>query len=271
MISIEKYLYPIFCAWLAMIAGPLIATNALASPPDLGDYFSAAKKFEKLIIENKKQNKMPLLQEKGAASLIQTLSDKRFIKPEKYSVSDLNSLLDVCDKANAFVKTYVYFNATQRFMKSKNSNKPLSYQEILDGNVEQFQNELSKLHPFQIYCMATQIPLLEGFVQSLKPEEITPIRIDGLKRARSGMLLVYKGLLQEINNEKLKHAYRLELIKAVSKSSPVFARFLHVSQREKIVNMATGYNETAPSAFKPHLEFLILSMQVKTCENLCRY
>ena len=145
----------------------------------------------------------------------------------------------------------------------------MSIKEIWAENVEQFQNEFTRLQPFLIHCVAAEIPLLEEFMHNLKPEEITSIRIDGIKKARTGMLQLYTGVLQTINNEKLKVEYRLELVKALSASTSSFARFIQVSEREKIINIASEYRSNTPEILESYLDLLIHEMEGKDCKNLC--
>lgn len=255
--------------WLSLCGCLVFGSNVTAAPNNLNVFFDTAAEFESVLIEKIKKNELPHIEDGNVASLIATLINQSYIDTEQYELNELNTLLDVCDKVTLFVNTYVNFKARQQFLVGIQNSPPTSYQDILDGNIRNFQGVLKELQPFQLRCVAAEIPLLEQFMGSLKQEERTPVRINGVKKARQGILQMYAGLLTGIGNETLDESYRLELLSAISESSDAFARLMPVVEREYVAKLVNENMRHTSKEFEDELGVVLHAMSTKECIKLC--
>jgi len=162
--------------------------SVVAHANDLADYLRASQEFQELVALAAKEGRVPRLMDRNAANLILVLSDsKRYLHETTYEVKDLRLLADVCGKATAAVMLYALFdlgNAIDR--KADATRIALQVAQLMERNVERFQDELQHLQPFLLRCWAKQIPLLNDFIVSLPPAEFTDVRRAGIQGARQG-------------------------------------------------------------------------------------
>ena len=265
----------VLAKWIRAIALVclLLGTNAIADSENIDRYLGASAKFEMLVSQKAREHKMPRITEAQAAEVIAILSDTQgFLKSTTYRLKDLNSLMDMCGKANAAVMSYALFDLKANV--DPNSDLKLiaaQTQQLIGRNIRTFQDELSKLQPFLIRCMAMQIPLFNEFMSSLKPEERTDVSRAGLQRARLGMLGVYIGGLQSIISADLSDSYRLNLLESLAETAPAFVTFLPLDARKQILELAKAALPTAPSNFQLYLTKITEAMSDLRCEGLCSF
>jgi hypothetical protein len=250
-----------------------IGTIAIAAPQDIDQYLEASAKFEALVSESAKQRKMPRLKEKQAADVIFVLSDiQRFLNSYTYQIKDVDLLMDICGKANAAVMSYALFNLEANLDKRDDPQLiALKVQKLMERNIQTFQDELARLQPFQIQCMATGIPLISEFVESLKPEEMTDVRRDGLKKWRYGVFGMYVGWLQSINNPQLSKSYRLIILQSLADTASAFAPSLQLPVRKQILDFAKSVQSVSSNDFHLPLAKIIQAMSDMSCEGLCAF
>jgi hypothetical protein len=250
-----------------------IGTAAIAAPQGIDEYLQASAKFEALVTEGAKAHKMPRITEKQAADVILTLSDRqRFLNSYTFQLKEFDLLLDICGKANAAVMSYALFDLEANLDKKDDPKLiALKVQKLMGRNVQTYQNELARLQPFQIQCMATQVPLMREFVESLKPEEMTEVRRDGLKQWQNGMYGMYIGCLQSINNSQLSKSYRLIILQSLADTAEVFAPSLQLAMRKRILNLAKSIQSITSDDFQLPLAKIIQAMSDISCEGLCAF
>jgi len=115
-----------------------------------------------------------------------------------------------------------------------------------EGICAPFQNELERLQPFLFRCVATEIPLLTQFAQSLKPEEFTDIRGTGLKNARNG---TFQSTTERfgIRRSGLHRVHTAPLFCTQSRiSTPQYASVLQPQARKQLAELAASTVTKAP-------------------------
>jgi len=138
-------------------------------------------------------------------------------------------------------------------------------------NLLTYQDELSELQPFEIRCMARQTPLLARFIERLKPEEITPVRLRGLEQGRRGIDGFFLGTLISANDISLSEHYRASILKALAETASEFVPIMKQDEREKLELTARTATNNAPVSLKGYIEAIAKNLAQSTCEGLCRY
>ncbi len=251
----------------------LLGQSAFAGSEHVTLYLEASARFEALVAQGAQERRMPRATEAQAADVIATLSDtQRFLNSTTYRPKDLPLLTDMCGKANAAVMAYALFDLKAHIDQSaKPQVVAVQLQRLMERNVHTFQEELSRLQPFLVRCMATQIPLLEVFVSSLKPEEMTDIRRAGLQKARMGTFAMYVGVLESARATSLGESYRQNLLEALAETASAFAPSLQLTERSRILDFVKAVRPIAPSSFDLYLGKISEAMSDVRCDGLCRF
>ncbi|MDR0775503.1 MAG: hypothetical protein LBE81_02560 [Azonexus sp.] len=168
--------------WIGLQAGLCAGANA----GSFDAYIQASEQFDAQIAQS---NALPRLTDEKDAALIATLSDRRrFLDGVQFTKADIPVLVDVCGRANKTALRYALFDLAGSGV---DKNKPPAENaQIIAAHVMQntiaYQDELSMLQPFLFQCLAAEMLPMAEFLADLKPEEITPGRLDGLAMLRRG-------------------------------------------------------------------------------------
>ncbi len=247
--------------------------STVAYPQDMTTYLDTSQAFERIVTDKIQSHRMPRIEDKNVAEMISTLSDsERFLDSIPYHLKDIDFLMKVCEKANAAVMSYSLFDLKNN-IDNKADPKVVALQvaELMERNIQSFQDELAQLQPFTVRCMAKQIPLITEFLQSLKPEEFTNVRREGVKKMREGMFGSYFGFLQITNNLSLKESYRANLLKAISETATLNSSILHLKERRQILDLVIAIKDKASDSMHSHLEKIAQAMSQTGCEGLCKF
>ncbi|MBS1197770.1 MAG: hypothetical protein H6R18_1555 [Proteobacteria bacterium] len=245
---------------------------SMAHAQGLPEYLSAARELDSLVIEATNNNAMPRVTDIKVAQLVSVLSDSdRFLNSTAYETKDLGDLVEICGKANAISMKYALFDLKKAIDPKTDQKKiVLRVQQVMEKNVLAFQDELELLQPFLIRCMAKQAPLMNDFMLKLKPEEITEIRVQGIRQARNGTYNMYMGFLQSLNFKGIKASYRLKLLRALSETAERYSAILQPEARQKIGDFAKLVQLSAPEPFRSDLKTIIEAMSATACDGLCK-
>lgn len=258
---------------VVVLLGFLMGVVNSAFAKDVSAYLAAGEEFDRRVAELSANHEMPRASDEAVAGLLATLSDsERFLDAVEFQLSDMEDLMAVCGKANAITMSYILFDLRSH-VNSKSEPKDVALQaaKLMNNNVFKYQQELQLLQPFQNKCMAKQIPLLEEFSSSLKPEEITPIRRAGLQKMRQGVFQVFYGTLAGINNSELSESYRTRVLHALAVNASVYASVLPPIARQQIFDLAFALDEKASSKYHADLSAIVTAMNDDQCKGLCAY
>jgi hypothetical protein len=264
------------CVKLLSLAFWVFQTAHAASMPGVEEYLTASKTFEQQKVQANARHTMPRLTDARVAdarvaAVLKILSDDRVLTGRRYTVQDLGILLDVCAKANEVNMSYVLFDLKNQLTEKNGvAAATLQIQKLMLKNSYLFQDELAKMQPFLIRCMATQLPLTTQFLESLRPEELTDIRRKGALQVRSGTLALYYGLLTSVSDEHIKEANRLRTLAALADTASEFAKSLPVDLKKAIADRANSAIQDAPDALRKHLLTIQRSMSEPDCAALCK-
>jgi hypothetical protein len=255
-------------SWACVIL--LWSSAALCAPAanDLAAHKDAGTRLVTLIEAADKTSQLKTPQ---VTALVKRVSDDaRMLRQASYTVADLGVIDDVCGTANKASVSFMLFGL-------KSQVNPADPQQqaqqkliaLMNQNTVVFQDELEKLQPFLLRCLAREIPLATQFVASLKPEELTPVRIQGLMGIRSGLLQVYSGVLQAANDTRFREDYRTAMLSVLAETSARFASVMDLSLRRRLLDAAQAAASKASDPYKPYLTRIATGLSSESCDGLC--
>lgn len=216
---------------------------------------------------------MPRLSNKKTAELLATLSDShRFLDMQTYNVSNMPVLMDMCQKANLIVVKYSMFDLKSNLdPKVDMATRAMQVQKTMAKNIIAFQDELERVQPFLIRCLARGMPVLASFTAALKPEEMTNVRLQGLEKVRNGILGAALGSLMTLNVPAIRDSYKQKMLEALAESARSLAAPLRPTMRRQIVAEIDRVRARVPEKLRPSVATVAAAMTDEKCGGLCLY
>ena len=253
----------------------LAASQAIGQVPanPHAAYMEAGAKMQERIAQSAAKGDMPRITEPETRALLEVLSDSdRFLESQVYDAGNIGQLMEICGQANRVSMAYA-LSGLKEHVAPQATAEDISRQmvSLMEANIMSFPQELERLHPFLLRCLATQIQPLTAFMADLPPQELTPVRLAGLNQLRGGLVNSYAGNLSSIGNQALAPSYRRRVLRAMAESSAIFASALQLPTRQQIVKAATAILADAPADSRPDIETIIKAMSDPDCTGLCAY
>lgn len=248
----------------------IFIASTLSAEEQVNQFFQTAEKYKDLIVENEGIGKLPRASDKNVMSMIDILSDQNnYFSSRGYTQDDLNLLMEMSNSLNSIIMSYSLYGLKQKIEGVDPSKSAQIALDVMNENSVLFQDEIFKLLAFNFQCMAKQVPLVSKFVQSLKPEELTDIRINGLREFRLSIYEAYLGALGNINNSDIQFEYRYLLLESLSETSLVFVEILPIEYRLYILNLVENIQAQTTPGLNPNFQMIKKAMMSTKCEGLC--
>jgi hypothetical protein len=257
------------------LASALLFASAAAGAHDFAAYTEASTQLAQRTAEAVKLHRMPRASDPAVGKLIATMSDdKRFLGGAAFRAEDLPGVMEMCDAANRANMAYIMFDLGSYVDKSMN-DRPLRVatitQKVMAKNALMFQDEMALLTSFGQRCLSREVVLLADFVKTLKPEQMTGVRLEGLAQVRRGIYTGYVGTATAANATAVSLDNRKKMFDAMAEVAPVFAEVLEPAERKKIRDFALATKAKVPRELSAQLQQIIDAMGITRCEDLCRY
>ncbi|MGC1443098.1 MAG: hypothetical protein WA888_21030 [Burkholderiaceae bacterium] len=256
---------------VSLYSAPVYAQHA-----NYAHYASAAVEFDSLVKLSKQTGEMPRISSPKAAELIAILSDRqRFLDSTKYTMANLDDLMNLCSTANAVVMSYVLFDVKNLVNQDSQPNKSTETNEgvlkVIKANAVDFHEELTALQPFLLHCVAQQIPLMNQFIENLSPEGLTNIRRSGLTSTRENIFTTYFGFLQMAQGAEPGIRYRSVLLNTLAATAQAFASGFRPLDRRKILDLVDEIGDARTPGARHWGEEIKSAMFKPFCIGLCRF
>lgn len=255
------------------VASVLLLASAASGAHDFAAYTEASAELTRLAAETSKLHRMPRLSEPAAAKLIATLSDDKRFLTGPFGASDLAPIINMCGAATFASMSYVLFDLGRYVDKSMDDDPARAAaitQKVAVKNILMFQDEVTPLISFAQRCLGKQTVLLTDFFKTLKPEQITPVRLQGLYQARRGLYTSLTGAVTTVTDGDLSMPNRKRMLDAVAEVAPVFAEVLQPDERVQIRDFAVATKAKSPRELSAQLQKIIDAMSITRCEDWCR-
>jgi hypothetical protein len=235
-------------------------------------YWDAAQEFQQQIEQKAVAGSVPRLSDAKAEHLFSILSDhKRFLHKRKYGLKDVAELSLVCRKNTELLMHYMMFGVKEALQDTRDPQQIIEVLQILAAkNSIVYQNEAMAFLPFSVYCSARLIPLASEIMSSLKKEEITEIRLQGIRQMKAGIFNIYEGLLRVLNQIEINHAHKLYLAKALADSSEQYLSFIPLDERAKIIAVVKETQKASAPDVRRQLDKIITTLSSKECGWVCQ-
>ncbi|MBB3119516.1 hypothetical protein [Pseudoduganella violacea] len=258
---------------LQLLLLPLLAASHLASAGELEEYARAANRLVALSQTAQREGKEPPRMASGEGKeLITLLSDRqRFLDSRSFTPGDMSELSLLCGEMTKTMMNYMMFNL-QRIDRSNKDAAALSAAVAAASreNIHSYQDEIAQLMPMTTLCMGKQLPVLEQFLTTLKPDEFNEARQRGLAMTQNGLFTSMLGALSGIGDPTVSEANQLKMVGALAEVAPVYAAALPLENRSRIVALARMRLLNSAPAFKDALLRILQAMENAECTGLCR-
>ncbi|MES9969861.1 MAG: hypothetical protein ABW092_07475 [Candidatus Thiodiazotropha sp.] len=245
--------------------------SSLSANDDLSRYLENSQKLAALVAEAAQKHDTDLLHNNTMNALVEALSDeKRFLQTKTYSKDNLGDLIQICSLSNQAVMSLVLFDLKSHIDPKADREKATTQTiSLMQSNIRSFTNQLLYLQPFTIRCMAKQSKPMSDFVSSLTTEQMTPVRIQGLRKAQRGTAQLIIGGLQSSADATYDEAYRLAMAKALAESASELVSILPLKMRASIQSITSEHSKSIPATIKDYMNSLSEALDDRTCDGLC--
>ena len=240
---------------------------------ELGAYLGAAYALREQIEQKATAGGVPRLSDAKTAHLFSILSDhKRFLQNRKYALKDLADLRLICEE-NA-IRFPIYYMVVGLSDIHEDEMEPQqaveAFQALTYKNSIVYQDEIMALMPFSVYCSARVVQLASEAISSLKKEEITEIRLQGIRQTKAGFFNIYEGSLRALKQEGIKNEHKMRLAQVLAETVEQFLPFISLSDRVKIIALVKQAQETSTPDVRGQLDKVISTLSSKECGWACQ-
>lgn len=184
------------------------------------------------------------------------LLDPALLGTPPYGEKDLAAMDAIATKARAVYGDYLGF-----------ARKASTQQEV-DENALASQDELLRLDAFFIRLEAVEMTALADLVAHLKPEQLTEVRLNGLRQMRLGILQLIGGALM-MGQANVRPENRELILEALADNAEPIAAGIPVATRVQIADAVRAVFASMPPADQPRVQTVLKAMAGTQCSGLC--
>ena len=238
---------------------------------ELAAYKDAGAQLGVLIASAQDAKDRQQLKTPEVMSLVKTISDEeRILGTGSYSLAELDTLMEICEIANKTVMSLALFDLKSHLDPNGTpEQRQAAVNPLMTRNIVAFQDELKEVQPFLFRCLAKQIPPMTQFIASLKPEDFTDVRRQGLRGARSGLMKVYFGAIQAGTESGIRDDYRIAVLTSLAETAAPFASIVEVPTRRKMQEAVLDAASKATGEQKLYLTRIATAFGDEKCDGLC--
>lgn len=246
------------------------ASAAAPSVPGLDEVMRARDDFRGLAAGSEQDAAPPRRADPAVADVLARLGDTRALTAHAYTVDDIGRLLDVCGAVTEVSVGYALSGLQQRIeADTAPAEAARRLQGLAEENSARYRDEIAALLPFLVRCATVQLPLMAGFFGTLPTEEVTPVRLGGLRQAQAGTATMYTGALAMLADAGLRQDDRARLQRELVDAAPAVSQMLPLEVRLQMLAQIVQFEKQADQALRPVLESIRQSFAEAGCEGLC--
>lgn len=247
-----------------------LSTAIAQDDDDPGVYREAGARLADLVVEAQLLGGEQRLATPEANRLVDLLSDqKRFLKAQ-YTKEEIGELLDLCGTTSQAIVSLSYFNAKAQ-VDDKAGPQAIAAQlaVVAQKNAITFSQHLRKLASFAIQCAAKQVAPATQLFYSLPSDEITEVRLQGLKQMQFGIAHIIANAVRSLTAAEIDDATKVTLIEDVAESAPFLVPALPLAQRNELRAIAAQARPSAPANCAAALQAIERALENAHCDGLC--
>ena len=112
-------------------------------------------------------------------------------------------------------------------------------------------------------------PWVTAFLEKLRPEQMTDVRRDGLRKMRAGFKEMVIGNIKELGCEGAPEENHRLVFDAVARDLPVFSAVLPVAERAQLRDAVESLRAVAPSGYQAAIGAMLNTLGHTSCGGLC--
>ncbi|GAB4224061.1 MAG: hypothetical protein Tsb005_20630 [Gammaproteobacteria bacterium] len=139
-------------------------------------------------------------------------------------------------------------------------------------NIITYHRELELIQPFLIECYAKAIPALEDFVSHLPKNDITEVRLNGLKMMARGISKVFAGvlLISYSDHSAIPLSYRKSLLVTLANNAKPFVNIMSLKTRKRFHIATERKLAKTPETLKPYVSTIADALNNKQSDLFCQ-
>ena len=228
----------------------LLFSHWVYADDGLKAYWDAAQELQQQIEQKSAFGSFSVISDSKAVHSFSIISDhERFLLKRKYELKDIEELRLVCRKNTELYVSYMLLG-------EKEVKNPIAY-----------QDEMMALSSFGVRC-AAQVALLAW--DSLRNEEVSEMRQQGVMEIKERVLNIYKVTLQGLGLVEIDNANKLRLAKALAESSEQYLPFISLNDRSGMIASIKRVQKASAPDVSRQLDKVITTLSSKECGWACQ-
>lgn len=191
----------------------------------------------------------------------------------KLTAADMGPVMDLCGKTNQISMGYALANFVSLKPPAGQAVDPEAIKprviELGNRNAVTYQDAIIPMSAFGARCMMRALPLLTEFMKTLPAEQLTPVRMGGLRQMRGGVANMMVGAITTSVQTGMSATNRHLAVSAAADAASTLATILPVADRKVIQQAAIRVRASAAAADQPSLDTIARAFADERCEGLC--
>jgi hypothetical protein len=263
--SVVLFLLAALISW-ASLAVP--ASHA-QSPKQL--HSAALQSLTQMIAKAQQQDRMPKLSDPAVTKVFKVITDQDRLYGTAAFPVDLSDN-SVCAPASQIFIAYLSFmdQSLRKTAQQRGLNSAQQTMMAISANTITYQNEIVPLGNFSIHCGALIAQETSKFMRSLPPEQLTPVRRQGLAMMRNSLAQAITSMIMFSIDDEITDSHRKEIIANLEQEMPTMVAIMPLNQRNALTQNIQQVLEIAPRARRALYQGLIETSQEDSCRGMCR-
>jgi hypothetical protein len=187
-----------------------------------------------------------------------------------FPVSGIDTFERVCAPLNeASVKHLFVGAAAIKALKDEPAIQQKKLGELFAANSVKYQDYVTILTAANVKCMALHLPFLAEFVRNLKPEEMTEVRLGGLRQMRQGGTNTIFGFIAYLVNPGYSTANMQRAATAATRYAPAYVATMPLAQRATVLSQLKSLKANVKPQFLADYSKIELAFSSTDCRDLC--
>ncbi|WP_143703953.1 MULTISPECIES: hypothetical protein [Luteimonas] len=254
---------------LGLVGAPALAAHQTSSL-DASAVIAAGERFSTMVAKSRQRNDMPRLSDPAVASVFDRMASPRLLAQDRYTAGDFGAVTAICDVANRINSAYLLFGVETRIGPQTEPTEAARQMQVLSlENGTRFHDETVAMAPFLMRCVAVQAQLLTDAFGTWATDELTPVRIGGLRQAQAGATAAVLGALKILADANVTPAHHAQLLRELGRAAAPVANMLPYPARHQVSALALQVETAAAPELRAALGSIRQTFASDVCAGLC--
>lgn len=199
-----------------------------------------------------------------ATALAEVLGTEKF----PVHVPDVDT---ICGPANKVSVAYMLDGAGDlyRQVRSEPQKMPQALAALMQQNGAKYFEQMLPIHLFLLRCTAASLPAARVFVAGLAPEEMTAVRVNGLRQVQAGITQSFAGMLDVAFAPALDVRRRIGVLQAVAADGPRMVPSLPREVRPRMRAVLDRLRLAQKGESRKLADAIAVQLESDACDVIC--